>query len=155
MEWLYETDKRLDLVLERVVPTRVPAARSLGVGNRYSWMKWMDIQGLFAVICVSDLDQSVDSYSRLVGREPDDRPMDWLVQWRDLSGAGLQLVLDRERAGDSHATIVTPDLANARKKLAAVSIEPETESGGDFGSVATINDPDGNQIWLVEPPAPS
>lgn len=57
----------------------------------------MKIQGLFAVVCVSDMQRSTAWYSRLFGRDPDDRPMDGLVQWRDLAGAGLQLVLDEKR----------------------------------------------------------
>lgn len=112
----------------------------------------MQIQGLFAVACVSDMARSVKWYTGLIGREPDDRPMDGLVQWRGLSGAGLQLVLDPEKAGASLITIVTPKMDRARETLSAAKLELGPEVQGDFGIVAQINDPDGNRITLAEPP---
>jgi hypothetical protein len=51
----------------------------------------MEILGIFAVVSVSDLERSVEWYARLMGRAPDDHPMDGLVQWRSSNGAGLQL----------------------------------------------------------------
>lgn len=51
----------------------------------------MKIQTIFAVVCVSGMDRSEDWYSRLLGRGPDARPMDGLVQWPSNQGAGLQL----------------------------------------------------------------
>jgi hypothetical protein len=53
----------------------------------------MEILGIFAVACVSDMERSVEWYARLIGRAPDDRPMEGLVQWRSSNGAGLQLVV--------------------------------------------------------------
>lgn len=112
----------------------------------------MDIQGLFAVAHVSDIEKSTSWYSDLIGRSPDDRPMDGLVQWRDLGGAGLQLVWDAERSGTSAITIVTPTMSRARAALASVGIDLEPDVQGDFGIIAQISDPDGNRITLAEPP---
>ncbi len=112
----------------------------------------MDILGIFAVACVTDMERSVEWYARLIGRAPDDRPMDGLVQWRSGGGAGLQLVLDVEKAGSSLITIVTPDLDLARKRLAAASLLLEPDIQGDFGILAQTSDPDGNRLTLAEPP---
>lgn len=111
----------------------------------------MEILGIFAVACVSDMDRSVEWYTRLVGRAPDDRPMDGLVQWRS-NGAGLQLVLDAEKSGRSLITIVTPEVALARRRLAAASLQLEPDIQGDFGILAQISDPDGNRLTLAERP---
>jgi predicted enzyme related to lactoylglutathione lyase len=112
----------------------------------------MEIQGLFAVACVSDMEKSVVWYTSLFGRSPDDRPMEGLVQWRNVGGAGLQLVLDAEKAGASLITIVTPKMARAREELASASLQLKPDIQGDFGVLAQIDDPDGNRITLAEPP---
>lgn len=112
----------------------------------------MEIVGLFAVACVNDLEQSVEWYTRLMGRGPDDRPMAGLVQWRSSNGAGLQLVLDADKSGSSLITIVTPEMGRAREQLAAASLHPEPDIRGDFGILAQISDPDGNRVTLAERP---
>lgn len=112
----------------------------------------MEILGMFAVACVSDMKRSEEWYARLIGRAPDDRPMEGLVQWRTSDGAGLQLVLDVEKSGSSLITIVTPAIDRARKRLVAASLQLEPEIHGDFGMIAQISDPDGNRLTLAEPP---
>ncbi|MCG8478470.1 MAG: hypothetical protein MI724_05185 [Spirochaetales bacterium] len=112
----------------------------------------MKIQELFAVVCVSHMARSVEWYAALIGREPDERPMDGLVQWRDLGGAGLQLVLDARRAGSGMITIVTPNMDNARRQLAAADIVLGPDMQGDYATLAQVGDPDGNTITLTEPP---
>lgn len=78
--------------------------------------------------------------------------MEGLVQWRSRGGAGLQLVLDPEKSGQSLITIVTPVMDQARQRLTAASLELEPDIRGDFGIIAQITDPDGNRITLAEPP---
>jgi predicted enzyme related to lactoylglutathione lyase len=112
----------------------------------------MKIRGIFAVACVADMERSVGWYSRLIGRPPDDRPMEGLVQWRTSDSAGLQLVLDGEKAGSSLVTLVTPEMDAARERLAAASLQLEPDIQGDFGIIAQISDPDGNRLTLAEPP---
>lgn len=112
----------------------------------------MDIRTVFAVACVSDMERSIAWYRRLLGREPDDRPMEGLVQWRYGRGAGIQLVLDGERSGRSLITLVIGSLGAARGELGALGLELEPEIAGDFGALAQISDPDGNRITLAESP---
>lgn len=112
----------------------------------------MHISGIFAVACVSETERSVEWYTRLFGRAPDDRPMEGLVQWRSSESAGLQLVLDAGKAGHGLITIVTPKMDAARQRLASQSLELEPDIQGDFGIIAQISDPDGNRLTLAEPP---
>ncbi len=49
-------------------------------------------------------------------------------------------------------TIVTPDMADTRAQLASRGLELEADIQGDFGKIAQIYDPEGNQITLAEPP---
>lgn len=111
----------------------------------------MQIHRLFAVACISDMPRSVKWYADFIGREPDERPMEGLAQWRESNGCGLQLVLDVERAGASLITIVIPEMNRARQMLAAAQLELGPNIEGDFGVIAQISDPDGNRITLAEP----
>lgn len=111
----------------------------------------MDIQGIFGVVCVMDQQRAVDWYSKLFGREPDDRPMDGLVQWR-FGAAGLQLWTDEPKAGNSEATLVVSEMAKERARLDEAGLDLDPDQQGDFGVVAQISDPDGNRLTLAEPP---
>lgn len=112
----------------------------------------MDIQGLYAAVAVTDMDRAEAFYTAMLGRGPDDRPMDGLVQWRLVGNAGIQLFRDADNAGHATMTIVTPDMAATRSLLSSNGLELEDEVQGDFGVIAQISDPDGNRITLAEPP---
>lgn len=111
----------------------------------------MKIQGLFAVANVADIATAEAFYTKLLGRGPDDRPMDGLIQWRQ-DDFGVQLVCDAERAGKSAMTIVTPNMAEARQHLALRGLDLPDAVEGDFGKIAQLSDPEGNVITLAEPP---
>lgn len=111
-----------------------------------------EVDAIYAVACVRDIETSAAWYSALLGREPDDRPMEGLVQWRQGDGSGLQLVADAERAGKSLITLLTPRVADARRQLARAGVALEADIAGDFGTLAQVSDPDGNRVTLAEPP---
>ncbi|WP_426701509.1 VOC family protein [Rhodanobacter sp. Col0626] len=112
----------------------------------------MNIQYVYAAAYVRDMDSSVAFYTRLLGREPDDRPMESLVQWRGFGEAGIQLFKDAAKAGSSRMTLVIPDLAKTKADLENAHIELAHIQEGEFGKVAQVTDPDGNMITLAEPP---
>jgi hypothetical protein len=112
--------------------------------------KPMTIQGIYACMAVSDFAAGVDYYTRLMGREPDDRPMPNMVQWR--KGGGLQIWHDPDHAGHSRITIVVPVMAEERQRLEAAGLDLGPDFAGDWGIVAQLADPDGNAITLAEPP---
>ncbi|ESW62708.1 hypothetical protein X769_33400 [Mesorhizobium sp. LSJC268A00] len=43
------------------------------------------------------MDKAEEFYTRLFERRPDDRPMDVLIQWRNVAGANLQIFHDKRR----------------------------------------------------------
>ena len=112
----------------------------------------MSIHGLFGAVHVSDLGISTRFYSRLLGRAPDDQPIDVLVQWLGFGNAGVQLFLDKAKAGGGVMTLVVVDLGSAGARLSASGIALGEIQEGHFGKVAHLMDPDGNTIYLVEPP---
>ena len=112
----------------------------------------MRLQGLYAALGVKDLQAAVVYYGTLFGREPDDRPMDTLVQWRPFANAGIQLFADATGAGHGTMTLVVPDLDAEQARLAAHGIDIGALRSGDFGRIARFHDPDGNAIVLAEPP---
>ena len=112
----------------------------------------MNIQGLYAAVYVRDIAAASAFYAKLLGRQPDDRPMDTLVQWRGFGNAGIQLFLDESKAGRGVMTIVVPNMEATGALLAAQVIDIGAVLEGVFGKIAHVTDPDGNVINLAEPP---
>lgn len=109
----------------------------------------MRIQELFAVVATADMDRAETFYTSVMGRGPDERPMDGLIQWRGLP-ENLQIVQAAENAGRSMITIITPDLTAARQELREAGLKLGEDIQGDFGIIAQIDDPDGNRLTLAE-----
>jgi len=113
----------------------------------------MRIKGIYAALAASDIAVAEAFYTKLFGRGPDDRPMDNLIQWRNVAGANIQIFKDNQNAGSSLCTIVVPDMTEARASLHAIGLRLSGEREGAFGKIAKLADPDGNQITLAEPPS--
>lgn len=111
----------------------------------------MEISNVLAGIAVRDLDASKGWYQALFGRPADAEPMAGLAEWHTPGGV-VQLVGDGRRAGGS---LVTIQVADARKAL-----EGWAERGGPQAQLddtssdkvlfATVTDPDGNAVTIVE-----
>lgn len=112
----------------------------------------MLIQGIYLALVVNDMDAAERFYSTLFGRGPDDRPMDGLIQWRDVEGANIQIFRDVTNAGHSRCTIVVPRMDEARRFLEDAGLSLDDEKQGTFGKIAQLRDPAGNLITLAEPP---
>ena len=112
----------------------------------------MRIQGVYAAIATTDIAAAEAFYTKLFDRGPDDRPMDNLIQWRNVADANIQIFENPKNAGFSMCTIVVPDMGAARASLEAIGLSIHGEQEGDFGKIARLSDPDGNQITLAEPP---
>jgi len=113
----------------------------------------MQIQGIYAALATANIAKAEAFYTRLFEREPDDRPMDGLIQWRDVAGANIQIFDDEDNAGSGRITIVVPQMEKARGALREFGVELTGELDGDYGRIAQIADPDGNRITLAEPPS--
>lgn len=115
----------------------------------------MQIQGIYAALSTTDMQAAEHFYSLLFDREPDDRPMQGLIQWRNVAGANIQIFENRNGAGAGRLTIVVPKMESARHALSEIGVSLSGEKQGDFGKIAQISDPDGNLITLAEPPGRS
>ena len=113
----------------------------------------MQIQGIYAAVATASMDAAEKFYSQLFDRSPDDRPMEGLLQWRNVAGANIQIFDDAENAGSSRLTIVVPKMDEARKSLEEIGVTLTGEMQGDYGRIAQVADPDGNRITLAEPPS--
>ncbi|WP_026792271.1 VOC family protein [Pleomorphomonas oryzae] len=113
----------------------------------------MQIQGIYAAIASANMDVAEAFYTQLFDREPDDRPMDGLIQWRNVAGANIQIFLDKLHAGSGRLTIVVPKMDDARRSLQQLGVNLVGESQGDYGHIAQMRDPDGNHLTLAEPPS--
>jgi len=113
----------------------------------------MQIQGIYAALATASMDRAESFYTRLFGRGPDDRPMDGLIQWRNVAGANIQIFQDAEHAGSGRLTIVVPEMDGARRSLEEMGVTITGELQGDYGKIGQIPDPDGNRLTLAEPPS--
>jgi len=113
----------------------------------------MHIQAIYAALATANIERAEMFYTKLFDRAPDDRPMDELIQWRNVSGANIQIFHDKENAGRGRLTIVVPKMDEARRSLEAMGVELTGASEGTYGKIAQIADPDGNRITLAEPPS--
>jgi predicted enzyme related to lactoylglutathione lyase len=112
----------------------------------------MSITTVLAVVPVSDFDASCGWYETLFGRPADRRPMDGLAEWHLSERGAVQVFHDPGRAGQSVVNFYVDDLTKHRDDLAAHGVtatEPQTVSQGRQ-RLATITDPDGNQVNLIE-----
>ena len=110
------------------------------------------ITDLIAGVPVSDLDASIDWYTRFFGRPPDMRAGEEIL-WNIDEHATLFIEPNAGRAGAGRITFAVAGLDGLLEGLAAQRIahEPiETYSNG----VRHVNipDPDGNMIAFAEPP---
>jgi catechol 2,3-dioxygenase-like lactoylglutathione lyase family enzyme len=110
------------------------------------------ITDLFAGVPVSDLDASVDWYTRFFGRPPD-RPVGDEMLWEIDEHAWLFIEPNAAQAGAGRITLAVAGLDALLERLAAQGIEHEpVETYSNGVRHVEVPDPDGNAIALAEPP---
>ena len=115
----------------------------------------MNLQKAYSALLVADLDASEDWYARLMGRGPDNRPMDTLVQWELFDHVGLAISTSTEIADSGAVFLIVQDVGAERRRLAGLEIELSADIPGDYSVLAQVRDPDGNLITLASPPNPA
>src|SRR5918999_118197 len=113
----------------------------------------MAINAVLAAIPVADFAAAVTWYERLLGRPADESPMDGLAEWHFPQTAVIQLVRDDQRAGNALLTLSVDDLAShvADLETRGLAPGPVDDTTSDKVLIATVSDPEGNTITLVEP----
>ncbi len=101
---------------------------------------------------VSDLDASIDWYTRFFGRPADARVGDEVL-WDIDEHATLFIEPNAAQAGAGRITLAVAGLDALLERLAAERIEHgPTETYSNGVRHVTIPDPDGNRIAIAEPP---
>ena len=113
----------------------------------------MDLQKIYTVLLTADIAAAERWYTKLLGRGPDNRPMDTLVQWELFEHGGLGLSTDREIAGKGVMFVIVKDVAAERRRLQGLGIELGDDIKGDYSTLAQVRDPDGNMLTLATPPS--
>jgi catechol 2,3-dioxygenase-like lactoylglutathione lyase family enzyme len=107
---------------------------------------------LFAGVLVSDLDASIDWYTRFFGRPPDMRVGDEML-WEIDEHAWLFIEPNATRAGVGRITLQVAGLDALLERLAGQRIEHEPiETYSNGVRHVNVPDPDGNAIAFAEPP---
>jgi catechol 2,3-dioxygenase-like lactoylglutathione lyase family enzyme len=110
------------------------------------------ITDLFAGVPVTDLDASIDWYTRLFGRPPD-RRVGHEMLWEMDEHAWLFIEPNAPQAGAGRITLAVNGLDAILERVAAEGIEHEPiETYSNGVRHVKIPDPDGNAIALAEPP---
>ena len=112
----------------------------------------MTVQKVYPSLLVEDLAAATDWYKKLLGREPDHRPMDTLVQWELSDQGGVMVSTSDEIAAKGEMFLYVDDLAAERRRLQGLGIELGEDNPGDYSTLAQVRDPDGNLVTLASPP---
>ena len=113
----------------------------------------MQLQKSYAALRTANLPAAESWYTKLLGRGPDHRPMDTLVQWELSDHGGVMVSTDEDIAGEGVLFLVVGDVAAERRRLHPLGIVPGDDIRGDYSTLAQVRDPDGNRITLATPPA--
>lgn len=112
----------------------------------------MNLKKIYTSLLTADLAAAEVWYRKLLGRSPDYRPMDTLVQWELFDQGGLMLSNSDEIAGKGAVFLYVDDLAAERRRLEVQGITLGDDIPGDYSTLAQLRDPDGNLITLATPP---
>ena len=111
----------------------------------------VDVEIAFTGVPVSRLAAGRDFFERVLGRAADVEVAANEVMWCLSERAWLYVVADPGRAGHGLVSLSVADLDAALGELASRDVVPvRTEVVGDAGRKATLLDPDGNSVALLE-----
>ena len=113
----------------------------------------MNLQKSYTALLTADLAAAESWYAKLLGRGPDHRPMDTLVQWELFDHGGVALSTDDDIAGRGVMFLVVDDVAAERRRLHGLGIVLGDDIEGDYSTLAQVRDPDGNRLTLATPPS--
>jgi catechol 2,3-dioxygenase-like lactoylglutathione lyase family enzyme len=113
----------------------------------------MKLQKIYTAFLTTDLAAAEAWYTKVLGRGPDNRPMNTLVQWELFDRVGLGLSTDAEIAGNGVMFLYVEDVAAERRRLKGLGIVLGDDIKGDYSTLAQVRDPDGNVLTLATPPS--
>jgi catechol 2,3-dioxygenase-like lactoylglutathione lyase family enzyme len=121
--------------------------------TRLAGAEQMKLQKVYTALLTADLAAAEAWYTKLLGRGPDHRPMDTMVQWELFDEGGLALSTDGDIAGRGVMFLIVDDVAAERRRLQDLGIVLGDDIEGDYSTLAQVRDPDGNLLTLATPPS--
>lgn len=110
----------------------------------------MRFENVLAVAPVSDLAVATRWYTALFGREPDNHPMQTLVEWKVTGGGWVQVFRTDDSPGATAINLSVDDLDAAVAAVRGRGLEPGDVVGANKGvRLAALRDPDGNTVTLI------
>jgi hypothetical protein len=110
----------------------------------------IEIDVAFSGVAVTAIAPARAFYGRFFGRGPDIVATDEEVMWRLTDSAWLYVVVDGVRAGRSLVTMAVADLDATLAELEVRAVAVEQLEVMDAGRKATVRDPDGNTVAVIE-----
>ena len=98
----------------------------------------MNLQKIYTALLTADLAAAEGWYTKLLGRGPDNRPMDTLVQWELFDQGGLALSSDDKIAGRGVMFLYVDDVAAERRRLQGLGIVLGNDIEGDYSTLAQV-----------------
>jgi predicted enzyme related to lactoylglutathione lyase len=111
----------------------------------------VDVEIAFTGIPVRDLSSSRDFFERIFGRAAEVAVDE--VMWRVAETAWLYVVVDPGRAGNGLVALSVADLDAALAELSGRGISPARVEAVGGGRKATVIDPDGNSVAIMQVPS--
>lgn len=116
----------------------------------------MTFSHVLAVAPVRDIETAVDWYTRLMGRQPDTRPMPGLADWHVAPGGWVQVFVSPEHAGSTLLNLAVENLDATLAQLADRDIHgADIQPGAQNVRFTAVHDPAGNRVTLIESPVAS
>jgi predicted enzyme related to lactoylglutathione lyase len=109
----------------------------------------MTYTSVLAQSTVSDLGTAERWYTTLLGRGPDSRPMEGLLEWHVVAGGGVQVWAEPERAGGCTVLLSTDDLDGTAARLTASGLADGGPEDGGGARLLRLTDPDGNRVVVL------
>lgn len=113
----------------------------------------MDVEIAFTGVPVRNLPVGRDFFERIFGRAADVEVAGDEVMWRVAETAWLYVVVDAARAGNGLVALSVADLDATLAELSNRAIRPARVEAVGGGRKATVLDPDGNSVALIQVPA--
>jgi hypothetical protein len=110
----------------------------------------MSIKNALASVAVKDLNAAIEWYARLLGKQPDSRPMPEVAEWKFERGGWLQVYQLPERAGSGSFTLAVSNIDDHVAQLTTLGLDTSQRSSGNQVKTLMIADPDGNHIAFAQ-----
>jgi predicted enzyme related to lactoylglutathione lyase len=110
----------------------------------------MEVEIAFTGVPVRNLSSGRDFFERIFGRAADVEVAEDEVMWRVAETAWLYVVVDTARAGNGLVALSVTDLDDALVELSGRGIMPDRVEAVGGGHKATVVDPDGNSVAIIQ-----